>query len=97
VSQFLISQVIYAGPEEPEELVFRILLFKMFNRIPTWQLLGGSILAMVSWRDYKFDRYERLLSAAFAAGERLYSAAYVIPPPGLGEGASTPIICACWS
>jgi hypothetical protein len=84
VSQFLISQVIYAGSRDPEELVFRTLLFKMFNRIPTWQLLQAA-LGEVSWRDYDFGRYERLLSAAFAAGERLYSAAYVVPPPAFGE------------
>ncbi len=85
VSQFLISQVIYAGSQDPEELVFRTLLFKMFNRIPTWQLLQTA-LGEVSWRDYDFGRYERLLSAAFAAGQRLYSAAYVVPPPAFGEG-----------
>src|SRR6266536_763709 len=84
VSQFLISQVIYAGSQDPEELVFRTLLFKMVNRISTWQLLQAA-LGEVSWRDYDFGRYERLLSTAFAAGERLYSAAYVVPPPALGE------------
>ena len=39
VSQFLISQVIYQGPQDPDEVVFRTLLFKVFNRIPTWQRL----------------------------------------------------------
>jgi len=84
VSQFLISQVIYAGSQEPEEVVFRTLLFKMFNRIPTWQRLEAA-LGEVSWREYNFDRYERVLGAMFSSGERLYSAAYVVPPPTLGE------------
>lgn len=39
VSQFLISQVIYQGPQDPGDVVFRTLLFKVFNRIPTWQRL----------------------------------------------------------
>jgi hypothetical protein len=84
VSQFLISQVIYAGPQEPEEVVFRTLLFKVFNRIPTWQRLEAAI-GEISWREYDFSRYERVLSESFSSGERLYSAAYVVPPPALGE------------
>src|SRR5450759_723176 len=31
VSQYLIRDVIYAGPQDADELVFRILLFKVFN------------------------------------------------------------------
>ena len=84
VSQFLISQVIYQGSQEPDEVVFRTLLFKVFNRIATWQRLEAGV-GGVSWREYDYARYERVLSAAFTNGSRLYSAAYVIPPPALGE------------
>jgi hypothetical protein len=84
VSQFLISQVIYQGSQEPDEVVFRTLLFKVFNRIPTWQRLQAAV-GEVSWRGYDYAQYERALSAAFTSGERLYSAAYVIPPPAFGE------------
>jgi len=83
VSQFLISQVIYSGPQEPEEIVFRTLLFKVFNRISTWQLLE-SALGEVSWGGYDFTKYDQVLTAAFTAGKRLYSPAYVVPPPALG-------------
>jgi 5-hmdU DNA kinase-like protein len=83
VSQFLISHVIYSGPQEPENIVFRTLLFKVFNRISTWQLLE-SALGEVTWGNYDFARYEQVLTAAFTAGERLYSPAYVVPPPALG-------------
>ena len=84
VSQFLISQVIYEGPQDPGEVVFRTLLFKVFNRIATWQRLEASI-GEVSWREYGYARYEHVLAAAFTSGERLYSAAYVVPPPAFGE------------
>src|SRR5271165_2015781 len=80
VSQFLISQVIYQGSQEPDEVVFRTLLFKVFNRIATWQRLEAAV-GEVSWREYDYARYELVLTAAFANGERLYSAAYVVPPP----------------
>jgi hypothetical protein len=84
VSQFLISQVIYQGPQDPGDVVFRALLFKAFNRIPTWQRLEA-VLGEVSWQTYDRARYERVLTAAFQSGERLYSAAYVVPPPRFGE------------
>ena len=84
VSQFLISQVIYEGSQDPGEVVFRTLLFKVFNRIATWQRLEARI-GEVSWQEYDYARYERVLTAAFTSGERLYSAAYVVPPPAFGE------------
>jgi hypothetical protein len=71
------------APQEPLDVVFRTLLFKVFNRISTWRLLEAAV-GEVSWQDFDLARYEEVLTAAFAAGERLYSAAYVVPPPGLG-------------
>jgi hypothetical protein len=79
----LISHVIYSGPQQPEEIAFRTLLFKVFNRISTWQLLE-SALGEVTWETYDSAQYDQLLTAAFAAGTRLYSPAYVVPPPALG-------------
>ena len=43
VSQYLIKRVIYAGDQNPDELIFRILVFKMFNRIEIWELLEESL------------------------------------------------------
>lgn len=83
VSQFLIQQVAYRGAQERRELVFRTLLFKLFNKVSTWQLLERS-LGELSWASFDVDRYDAILSAHFASGARLYSAAYVVPPPSLG-------------
>lgn len=85
VSQYLIRHVSYAGPQVPEEVVFRTLLFKVFNRISTWELLTDKLRGTPTWASYKFDHYDHILSAAFTRGERLYSPAYVVPPPNLGE------------
>ena len=41
VSQFLIREVIYRGTQEIEEIFFRTILFKLFNKIETWQVLGN--------------------------------------------------------
>lgn len=86
VSQYLIRHVIYGGkyPEDPKEVVFRILLFKFFNKIATWQMLSDQ-LGLLTWQGFSLKAYDRVLSAASANGDRLYSAAYVIPPVALGD------------
>ncbi|WP_236648346.1 nucleotide kinase domain-containing protein [Micromonospora sicca] len=84
VSQYLIRDVIYTGDQAWEEVFFRTVLFKLFNRISTWRILGAG-LGTPSWRDYRFADYDGILTEAFTAGQRLYSAAYVIPPPQFGE------------
>jgi hypothetical protein len=84
VSQFLISEVAYRGPQDLEGIVFRILLFKLFNKVSTWRLLEQH-LGEISWQAADLKAFDEILSKAFAGGERLYSAAYVVPPPKLGR------------
>lgn len=84
VSQYLIGQVLYRGSQDPVEVVFRTMLFKFFNRIQTWELLTAEV-DEPTWHGYDFARYDQILGGALARGERLYSAAYVMPPPRLGE------------
>lgn len=83
VSQFLIREVSYRGKQEPEEIVYRTLLFKLFNRVSTWRLLEQHV-GEITWNGADLTAYDAILTRAFAAGQRLYSAAYVIPPPNLG-------------
>jgi len=87
VSQYLIRQVIYRDdlPDTTDEVVFRILLFKLFNKIETWERLEKA-LGPISFADYRFDRYDAVLTQAMAAGHRIYSAAYIMPPGGSAFG-----------
>ena len=87
VSQYLIRRVIYRPdlPASASETVFRILLFKLFNKIETWELLERAFGAVI-WREYDFDRYSNVLSQAMKAGGRIYSAAYIMPPGGNAFG-----------
>ncbi|WP_155357924.1 nucleotide kinase domain-containing protein [Acrocarpospora macrocephala] len=85
VSQYLIRSVIYTGPQELDEVVFRILMFKIFNRIETWELLTESLGGLPTWDGYDFAVYNAVLTAAMARGKRIYSAAYIVPNPGFGE------------
>lgn len=87
VSQYLIRNVIYRDdlPNDPQELVFRILLFKMFNKIETWQMLERK-LGHLTFSSYSFGTYDKILSDAMSSGIRIYSAAYIMPPGGTTFG-----------
>jgi thymidylate kinase len=81
-SQYLIRHVIYQGDQSPEEVFFRTILFKLFNRIETWQLLEAN-LGGVRYAEYAFERYNAILNRALESSQRIYSAAYIMPPPAL--------------
>ncbi len=78
VSQFLIRHVIYSGPMEAEELFFRVLLFKIFNKIETWKGLKKNLGKPLKFRHYCFQRYSKIL-AQMSQSETLYSGAYIMP------------------
>ncbi len=80
VSQYLIKHVIYNSslPDSPKEILFRILLFKLFNKIETWELLTSKF-GPITLRDYSFEKYDKILTAAITGGKRIYSAAYIMP------------------
>jgi hypothetical protein len=84
VSQYLISRVIYDGPQTVQEVFFRTLLFKIFNRIDTWEHLCEQ-LGEPSWRTFSMDTYARCMDAAMNAGRKVYSAAYIMPCPPFGS------------
>jgi len=86
VSQFLIREVQYREdrPQEPREIFFRTLLFKIFNRIDTWRSLERE-LGPLTWAGIDLDAVAGVLDTLMAKGERLYSAAYIMPAPALGH------------
>jgi hypothetical protein len=83
VSQFLINEVIYSQTSDDRSMVLRVLLFKIFNRIDTWRYLEsfGPICA----ESFEVAKLTELLDARMASGDRLYSAAYIMPSPKLGS------------
>ena len=83
VSQYLIRHVAYEGDQTAEEVVFRVLLFKFFNKIATWERLRDAFGAP-SARSFSVDEYDAVLTRAFARGDRLYSAAYIMPAAAPG-------------
>lgn len=79
VSQFLIRNVIYNEEYySPEDQCFRILFFKLFNKIETWEYIKDSV-GEISYSSYNYDRYNQLLMKKINSNERIYSAAYIMP------------------
>jgi hypothetical protein len=77
VSQYLIKEVIYKGDQTPSELFFRIILFKIFNKIETWRFLEKK-LGKIKFSEYNFSRYNKILNECKLRNGAIYSAAYIM-------------------
>ena len=77
VSQYLIRKVIYSEQWELDDLFFRIMVFKFFNKIDTWEALEAAFTE-VSWRSYRYEDYDRVLTSLLADGKKVYSGAYIM-------------------
>lgn len=82
-SQFLIRHVIY-GPRERSfrDRFARVVLFKLFNRIETWQLLERT-LGPIDVDMIDPERLACVLHRARESGQSIYSAAYIMPSPAV--------------
>ncbi|MEG3841164.1 nucleotide kinase domain-containing protein [Microcoleus sp. herbarium14] len=82
-SQYLIRNVIYRDdlPASSNEVFFRIMIFKLFNKIETWQLLENKIGSII-YGEYSFDRYDLILTEAMKSEQTIYSGAYIMPSGG---------------
>lgn len=81
VSQYLIKNVIYSddcSTFSNEDMFFRIILFKIFNKIETWESLDKA-LGRIDYSSYSFERYDLILSNLIEKGIHIYSAAYIMP------------------
>jgi hypothetical protein len=86
VSQYLIREIQYRPDrsQEPREVLFRTILFKMFNKIETWEALEHRH-GPLSWRTVDLEAVDRTLSRLRAGGQRIYSPAYIMPTPPFGR------------
>jgi thymidylate kinase len=88
VSQYLIKNVIYRGDQSPTELFFRILLFKVFNKIETWELFE-EIFGEISYSEYSFEKYDSLLTKTMNNKKTIFSGAYIMPSGKHSFGSSS--------
>lgn len=77
VSQFLLKNVIYNGVEySKEDIIFRIVLFKIFNKEDTWNYLMEKLKDIVL-DNFSFESYDRLLTEYKNNGNKIYNDAYI--------------------
>lgn len=77
VSQYMLKNVIYNGKEYLEEdMLFRIILFKIFNKEDTWEYLVES-LGDITLNSFSFTTYDKLLQNLRNSGRKIYNDAYI--------------------
>jgi hypothetical protein len=79
-SQYLIRHVIYDQKRSWRDTFIRVLLFKLFNRIETWDAVRGQVGEIVA-ATFDIETIGSVLSSAMRRGDRIYSAAYIMPSP----------------
>ena len=77
VSQYLIKNVIYNGKKySDEDMIFRIILFKIFNKESTWEILLNK-LGDITLDNFNFKDYCNILEQAKDEGYKIYTDAYM--------------------
>lgn len=78
VSQYLINEVIYKENNFSEkDLLLRILLFKIFNKIETWEMIQ-SHLNKIDLSSFSFKNISEILEEQMSLKNSIYSAAYIM-------------------
>ncbi len=77
VSQYLVREVIYSDNYGVEDTFLRIILFKLFNKIETWQLLQYR-LGEVCKENFDVELIGSFLDSEMNKGRVLYSNAYMM-------------------
>lgn len=77
VSQYLLKNVIYNGKKYSDEtMLFRILLFKLFNKESTWELLLNNF-EDITLKSFSIKEYSKVLENAISNGIKIYNDAYI--------------------
>ena len=77
VSQYLLKNVIYNGRTySDEDMLFRIILFKLFNKESTWELLISKFGDIIL-NNFNIKKYSKVLEDAISSGIKIYNDAYI--------------------
>ena len=79
VSQYLIKNVIYDEnrSKNEEEVILRILLFKIFNKIETWEYIENKIGNHITLSNFDSSVYSDILQEAMNLEYAIYTSAYM--------------------
>ena len=83
LTQYVLTHVIGSGNWTLEDAFFRVLVFRTFGKIETWEFLEQELGAITA---VGFDPavYDSVLTHLANEGRALYQAAYIMPAPPLG-------------
>ncbi len=77
VSQYLLKNVIYNGKSySSEDVLFRIVLFKLFNKESTWELLMNSF-SDITLNNFNRENFSSVLNNAISNDIKIYNDAYI--------------------
>lgn len=77
VSQYLLRNVIYTNKKyNYEDTIFRIILFKLFNKESTWELLEDKFND-IKLSSFNQEEYSKVLESAISNGIKIYNDAYI--------------------
>ena len=77
VSQYLLKNVIYNGINySDEDMLFRIIIFKLFNKESTWELLMNNFND-ITLKTFDVKKYSEVLEKAISSGVKIYNYAYI--------------------
>lgn len=77
VSQYLLKNVIYNGKTyNDEDMLFRIILFKLFNKESTWELLLKEFKD-ITLSTFDMKEYSKILTDAINNNIKIYNDAYI--------------------
>jgi len=79
VSKYLLKNLVPHSLND-KDLIFRILFFKIFNKIDTWNEVEDKTNG-IHWKKYRFDEYDAILNSI----KKPYSGAYIMQP-AMGYG-----------
>lgn len=84
VSQYLIN-LQYDQKNKIEDVFFKTILFKIFNKIETYSYLLSE-LGEISCCTFSLSKYDEVLTKRMAEKQPIYSAAYIMPSAGSAYG-----------
>ena len=89
VSQYLIREIIgdHQSFWSKDDIFFRVMLFKIFNKIETWEALKKEF-GEITLNNFDFHKYDKFLAERQNENIRNYSAAYIMPSAGRVFGQS---------
>ena len=85
VSQYLIKLQYEGSESNTKDIFFRTMLFKLFNKIETYEYLQSKI-GEITYDNFSFKEYDDVLTYELAKGNTIYSAAYIMPSAGSAFG-----------